>query len=84
MQAAGVAGAAGNEALIGWSRSPGLLTRGRRNVGVEYLLTGSIWNAELMRGDLGKAVQQLKGESGKGLFVQGANPVWSCGAGIDR
>ena len=27
------------------------------------------WNAELVRGDLGKAVQQLKRESGKGLFV---------------
>src|SRR5437763_1962853 len=26
------------------------------------------WNAELVRGDLGKAVQQLKRESGKGLF----------------
>src|SRR3989441_9406443 len=29
------------------------------------------WNAELVRGDLGKAVQQLKQESGKGLFVAG-------------
>jgi dihydrofolate reductase len=29
------------------------------------------WNAELMRGDLGKAVQQLKRESGKALFVWG-------------
>jgi dihydrofolate reductase len=29
------------------------------------------WNAELVRGDLGKAVRQLKGESGKGLFVGG-------------
>jgi dihydrofolate reductase len=29
------------------------------------------WNAELMRGDLGKAVRQLKGESGKGLLVGG-------------
>ena len=29
------------------------------------------WNAELVSGDLGKAVQQLKGESGKGLFVGG-------------
>ena len=29
------------------------------------------WNAELVRGDLGKAVEQLKGESGKGLFVGG-------------
>jgi dihydrofolate reductase len=29
------------------------------------------WNAELVRGDLGKAVQQLKEESGKGLFLGG-------------
>jgi dihydrofolate reductase len=29
------------------------------------------WNAELVRGDLGKAVQQLKQESGRGLFVGG-------------
>ena len=27
------------------------------------------WNAELVRGDLGKAVQQLKRESGKGLLA---------------
>jgi len=29
------------------------------------------WNAELVRGDLGKAVQQLKRESGKGLLAGG-------------
>ena len=29
------------------------------------------WYAELVRGDLGKAVQQLKREAGKGLFVGG-------------
>ena len=29
------------------------------------------WNAELVRGDLGKAVQQLKRESGKGLLAAG-------------
>jgi dihydrofolate reductase len=29
------------------------------------------WNAELVRGDLEKAVQQLKRDSGKGLFVAG-------------
>jgi dihydrofolate reductase len=29
------------------------------------------WNAELVRGDLGRAVEQLKRESGKGLFVGG-------------
>ena len=29
------------------------------------------WNAELVRGDLGKAVRQLKREPGNGLFVAG-------------
>jgi dihydrofolate reductase len=29
------------------------------------------WNAELVRGDLGKAVRQLKQESGQGLLVGG-------------
>jgi len=29
------------------------------------------WNAELVRGDVGKAVQQLKRESGRGLFTGG-------------
>jgi dihydrofolate reductase len=29
------------------------------------------WNAELVRGDVGKAVQQLKWEPGKGLFTGG-------------
>jgi dihydrofolate reductase len=29
------------------------------------------WNAELVRGDLGRAVRQLKQESGKGLFTGG-------------
>src|SRR6187549_322503 len=29
------------------------------------------WNAELVRGDLGEAVEQLKREPGKGLFVGG-------------
>ena len=30
-----------------------------------------VWNAELVRGDLGKAVQQLKREAGKALLVGG-------------
>ena len=29
------------------------------------------WNAELLRGDLGKAVERLKQESGNGVFVGG-------------
>jgi dihydrofolate reductase len=38
---------------------------------VSSTLERADWNAELVRGNLGKAVQQLKQESGKGLFVAG-------------
>src|SRR5262245_45440666 len=34
-------------------------------------LSGVDWNAELVRGDLGQAVQRLKQEPGEGLFVGG-------------
>src|SRR5262249_3569776 len=41
----------------------------------KYVVSGTLervdWNAELVRGHLGKAVQQLKRESGKGLAVAG-------------
>ena len=38
---------------------------------VSSTLKRADWNAELVRGDLGTAVQQLKRESGKGLLVGG-------------
>ena len=38
---------------------------------VSSTLKRADWNAELVRGDLGTAVQQIKRESGKGLFVGG-------------
>ena len=41
----------------------------------KYVVSGTLdrvdWNAELVRGDLGAAVHQLKRESGNGLFVGG-------------
>ena len=41
----------------------------------KYVVSGTLdqvdWNAELVRGDLGEAVQQLKREPGNGLFVGG-------------
>ena len=41
----------------------------------KYVVSGTLdrvdWNAKLVRGDLGRAVQQLKREPGKGLFVGG-------------
>src|SRR5918992_5798386 len=46
------------------------------NAAKKYVVSSTLdrvdWNAELVRGDhLGKAVRQLKRESGKGLFVGG-------------
>ena len=38
---------------------------------VSRTLTQVDWNAELLRGDLGPAVQRLKEQPGKGLFVAG-------------
>ncbi len=45
------------------------------NAAKKYVVSSTLdrvdWNAELVRGDLELAVQQLKRESGKGLFVAG-------------
>jgi dihydrofolate reductase len=45
------------------------------NAAKKYVVSSTLervdWNAELVRGDLARAVQQLKRESGKGLFVAG-------------
>ncbi len=45
------------------------------NAARKYVVSSTLprvdWNAELLRGDLAKAVQQLKREPGKGLFVGG-------------
>ena len=45
------------------------------NAAKKYVVSSTLdrvdWNAELVRGDLGKAVQKLKLESGKRLFVGG-------------
>ena len=45
------------------------------DVAKKYVVSSTLdrvdWNAELVRGDLGKAVRELKSESGKGLFVGG-------------
>src|SRR5215472_2268917 len=45
------------------------------NAAKKYVVSSTLervdWNAELVRGDLGKAVQQLKQGSGRGLFVGG-------------
>ena len=45
------------------------------NAAKKYVVSSTLdrvdWNAELVRGDLGKAVQKLKLESGKGLLTGG-------------
>jgi dihydrofolate reductase len=45
------------------------------NAAKKYVVSSTLdrvdWNAELLQGDLGQAVQQLKRESGKGLLVGG-------------
>ncbi len=45
------------------------------NAAKKYVVTSTVeqvdWNATLLRGDLGEAVQQLKQESGKGLLLGG-------------
>ena len=45
------------------------------NAAKKYVVSSTLdrvdWNAELVRGDLGKSVQQLKRESSKGLLVGG-------------
>jgi dihydrofolate reductase len=45
------------------------------NAAKKYVVSSTLdrvdWNAELLRGDLGNAVQQLKQQPGKGLFVGG-------------
>lgn len=48
-----------------------------RSIGAarKYVVSSTLervdWNAELLRGDLGEAVRQLKREPGKGLFLGG-------------
>ena len=48
------------------------------NAARKYVVSSTLeqvdWNAEFLHGDLEEAVQQLKSESGKGLFVGGVKP----------
>jgi dihydrofolate reductase len=44
---------------------------GARKHVVSSTLGGADWNAELVQGDVGQAVQRLKQEPGEGLFVGG-------------
>ena len=57
-------------------RPPGMAPFARAmDVAKKYVVSSTLdrvdWNAELLRGDLGTAVQELKREPGQGLFVGG-------------
>jgi dihydrofolate reductase len=58
-------------ALLGWMEPFARTIDAARKYVVSSTLDRVDWNAELVCGDLGEAVQQLKQESGKGLFVGG-------------
>jgi dihydrofolate reductase len=54
-----------------WMRPFALTIDAAKKYVVSSTLERVDWNAELVRGDLGEAVQQLKREPGKGLFTGG-------------
>jgi dihydrofolate reductase len=59
------------EAMPDWMAPFGRTIDAAKKYVVSSTLNRVDWNAELVRGDVGEAVQQLKRESGKGLFVGG-------------
>ncbi len=62
---------AGMGAMPDWTKPFARTIDAARKYVVSSTLDRVDWNAELVRGDLGKAVRQLKRESGKGLFLGG-------------
>ena len=60
-----------SEARPGWMEDFARTIDAAKKYVVSSTLDRVDWNAELVRGDLGKAVQQLKREPGKGLGVGG-------------
>jgi dihydrofolate reductase len=59
------------DAMPDWTAPFGRTIDAAKKYVVSSTLDRVDWNAELLRGDLGEAVQQLKREPGKGLFVGG-------------
>jgi dihydrofolate reductase len=59
------------EAMPEWMAPFGRTIDAAKKYVVSSTLDRVDWNAELVRGDLGKAVQELKREPGKGLLVGG-------------
>ena len=60
-----------SEAMPAWTQPFARTIDAAKKYVVSSNLERVDWNAELVRGDLAKAVQQLKQEPGKGLFVGG-------------
>ncbi|MEY2412361.1 MAG: hypothetical protein QOD84_967 [Acidobacteriaceae bacterium] len=60
-----------SDAMPDWMKPFGRTIDAAKKYVVSSTLDRVDWNAELVRGDLGKAVQQLKRESGKGLLTGG-------------
>lgn len=59
------------EWMAGWMEPFARTIDAAKKYVVSSTLDSVDWNAELLRGDLGTAVQQLKSEPGNGLFVGG-------------
>jgi dihydrofolate reductase len=57
--------------MTDWMEPFARMIDGAKKYVVSSTLDRVDWNAELVRGDLGQAIEQLKRESGKGLFVGG-------------
>lgn len=60
-----------SEAMPDWTKPFARTIDAAKKYVVSSTLERVDWNAELVRGDLGQAVQQLKQKPGKGLFVGG-------------
>jgi dihydrofolate reductase len=62
-----------SDALPDWMQPFARTIDAKKKYVVSSTLERVDWNAELVRGDLGMAVQQLKRESGQGLSAGGVN-----------
>jgi dihydrofolate reductase len=60
-----------SDAMPDWTQPFARTIDAAKKYVVSSTLKRVAWNAELVRGDLGKAVQQLKREPGRGLFAGG-------------
>ena len=70
MMEAGWRGPAPEGARTDWEEAFARGIDAKKKYVVSGTLEGVDWNAELVRGDLRDAIQQLKSESGKGLLVE--------------